>query len=129
MCCDAGTEAVLKIAVHTYTWPPSIHGRGTCGLRQVCSAAQVPFGHGRAEGGPLIAHQQERMEVLAARNQTSVRNQLAGDWLQPRWEWSGHIFPILSHTVVASPPCHLTSYSAVTATSSHLQQPTSPVSA
>lgn len=71
------------------------------------------------------------MDVLAARNQTSVRNQLAGDWLQPRWEWSGHLFsPILSHAVVASPPCHLTSYSAVTATSSHLQQqPTSPVSA
>lgn len=72
------------------------------------------------------------MDVLAARNQTSVRNQLAGDWLQPRWEWSGHILPIhaiLSHATVASPPCHLTSYSAVTATSSHLQLPTSPVSA
>lgn len=126
MCCDAGTEAVLKIAVHTYTWPSSI---GTFYARQAYSAAQVPSEHGRAEGGPLIAHQQERMDVLAARNQTSVRNQLAGDWLQARWEWSGHIFPILSHTVVASPPCHLTSYSAVTATSSHLQQPTSPVSA
>lgn len=35
------------------------------------------------------------MDVLAARNQTSVRNQLAGDWLQPRWEWSGHLS--LSH--------------------------------
>lgn len=102
MCCDAGTEAVLKIAVHTYTWPSPIHGRGTCCARQVCSAAQVPSERGRAEGGPLLAHQQERMDVLAARNQTSVRNQLAGDWLQPRWEWSGHIFPILSHTVFAS---------------------------
>lgn len=70
------------------------------------------------------------MDVLAARNQTSVRNQLAGDWLQPRWEWSGHLsLPILSHAVVASPPCHSTSYSAVTATSSHLQLETSPVSA
>lgn len=48
------------------------------------------------------------MDVLAARNQTSVRNQLAGDWLQPRWEWSGHLFsPILSHTVVCQPPLPL----------------------
>lgn len=70
------------------------------------------------------------MDVLAAHNQTSAGNQQVGDWLQQRWEWSGHLSPsiaILSDASEVPAPLPLTSYS--TATSSHLQQPTSPVSA
>lgn len=84
MCRDAGTEAVLKIAVHSYTWPCPIHGLGTCCMQQVCSAALVLPSMVGPKGGPHVAHRQERMDVLAVRNQTSVRNQLVGDWLQSR---------------------------------------------
>ena len=127
MCCDAGAEAVLKITVHTYiSHPRPRYLLRLPGLQ--CSSCTSD--HGRAEGGPLVAHQQERMDVLAARNQTSVRNQLEGDWLQPE---VGVEWPHLSHPLARSscqPPLPLdSSYSAVTAASSHLQQPTSPVSA